>query len=103
MKKSLIIILIVGFMISFSNDSIGASKKLWWQKWNRYPNVPRIQAEQVKSLVRSGKKIVFIYAGYAVKEVVCGSLILPYNLVPPFADGSRIKLRIPKTAWIMCY
>lgn len=83
-------------------SSVGAGQ-LWWQKWSRYPKVPRVTAGEVKTLMLSGQKMIFVYAGYKVKEVVCGSLIIPYTLVPPYADGSKVKLHIPKNYWIMCY
>jgi len=74
-----------------------------WKKWDNFPDVPRITAKQVKDLMLAGKKMVFIYAGYETKEVICGSFYVPYTLVPPKADGSRVGIKIPKDYWIMCY
>ena len=34
----------------------------WWKKWNPYPEVPKITAKEVKRLMTSGEKVVFIYA-----------------------------------------
>jgi len=90
-----LVVLLVG-------STAGAGQK-WWQKWPTHPKVPKITAKQVRILLNSGHKMVFVYAGYKVKRVVCGSLIIPYGLVPPFGDGSRVRLRIPKDYWIMCY
>jgi hypothetical protein len=75
----------------------------WWQKWDNYPKVPRITAKEVKNLMLAGEKIVFVYAGYEIDQVVCGSYYIPYTKVPPNSDGSRVDFRIPKDYWIMCY
>ena len=82
-----------------------ANAQEWWQTWEVYPKVPKISAKEVKERFLAGEKMVFVYAGFEVKEVVCGSLIIPYNLVPPSNDGSSIsiKYRIPKDYWVMCY
>lgn len=79
------------------------AEQYWWQKWSLYPDVPRITAKEVKRLFLSGQKMVFVYCGYKIKEVVCGSYIIPYTLVPPYADGSKVRIRIPKNYWVMCY
>ena len=75
----------------------------WWQQWDSYPRVPKITAGEVKTMMLAGGKIAFVYAGYAVKEVVCGSYYIPYTEVPPSSDGSRVDLKIPKDYWVMCY
>ncbi len=76
----------------------------WWRSWETPPKVPEITAKMAKDLLLSGEKAVFVYAGYDVPEMVCGSLYIPYTLVPPYADGSRINLSsIPKDWWIFCY
>ena len=81
-----------------------AAQKAWWQTWDNFPKVPRIVAADVKTLVLSGQKAIFVYSGYKVPETVCGSVVIPYTLVPPNADGSRIVLdSIPKDYWIFCY
>jgi hypothetical protein len=82
----------------------GQSQKQWWQTWSNFPKVPKISADIAKKLVLSGEKAVFVYAGYKVDEFVCGSMELPYTLVPPNADGSRVNLSaVPKDAWVFCY
>ena len=100
-RKVLKILLIAAFAV-MAHTSANAEQP-WWKKWPRYPNVPRISAKQVKQLMLAGEKVVFVYSGYKVKEVVCGSFIIPYTLVPPYADGSKVKIRLPKDYWIMCY
>ena len=75
----------------------------WWQKWDNYPKVPKITASQVKQYMLSGEKIIFVYAGYEVDQVVCGSLYIPYTKVPPSGDGSTVTIPVPKNYWIMCY
>ena len=80
-----------------------ANAQEWWQKWDNYPKVPRITAKEVKQLMLANEKIVFVYAGYEVDQVVCGSFYIPYTWVPPFNDGSSVNLRFPKDYWIMCY
>jgi len=83
--------------------SVGFSKE-WWQTWDNFPKVPKISAATAKELVTSGQKVIFIYAGYKVSEKLCGSGAIPYTLVPPNANGSRVDLRaIPKDYWILCY
>jgi len=83
-------------------DTVTAEKK-WWEKWDPFPKVRRITAKQVKYLMQKDEKIVYIYSGYKIDKIVCGSLVLPYTAVPPYGDGSKIKLRIPKDWWLMCY
>jgi hypothetical protein len=100
MKRILLLLSVFVFILSF--DNVNAEKK-WWQEWPRFPKGNRITAKQVKQLQQAGSKMVFVYSGYEVNEVVCGSLIIPYNKVPPEADGSRIRVRIPKDWWVMCY
>jgi hypothetical protein len=93
------------FTLVFPLDCVNADKK-WWKKWPRFPKGLRITAEQVKLVQHSGERVIFVYSGYEGgegDEVVCGSLIIPYLKVPPFADGSTVRLRIPKNCWIMCF
>ena len=93
----------IALIVAICLPSLGAQKK-WWQTWPNYPKVPRITASEVKQIVLSGQKAIFVYSGYEVREMVCGSLIITYGLVPPQADGSRVNLTgIPKDAWIFCY
>ena len=79
------------------------SPKPWWKKWNNFPNAPRITASSMKQLMLAGEKMIFVYAGYKTEKVICGSIFIPYTSVPPNADGSKARLRIPKDYWIMCY
>jgi len=75
----------------------------WWQKWDNFPKVPRITAKEVKQMMLANEKIVFVYAGYEVDEVVCGSFYIPYTSVPPYSDGSMVNFKIPQDYWVMCY
>jgi hypothetical protein len=100
------ILLVIILCLIFSSPIHAQKDKKWWEKWDPYPKdpkVPRITAKQVKNLMLAGEKIVFVYAGYKVNEVVCGSFYVPYTLVPPGADGSGVRIKIPKNYWIMCY
>lgn len=98
--KRIIIIFSFLIFILISNVSYGQE---WWQKWDSYPKVPKVTAKQVKSMMLSGEKIIFVYAGYEVQKVVCGSFYVPYTKVPPFSDGSTVNFKISKDYWIMCY
>lgn len=101
MKRIWLFLMMVCVMGFF--EPAGA-EELWWKKWQAHPkDMPRITAKEVKALMMSGEKILFVYAGYKIDSVVCGSVVVPYTLVPPFGDGSRAKLKIPKDVWIMCY
>lgn len=80
-----------------------AHPEQWWKKWDNFPEVPRITGKQIKDLMLAGEKIVFVYAGYKATEVICGSYYIPYTLVPPRADGSKVRIKIPRDYWIMCY
>jgi len=80
-----------------------ANAQEWWQKWDNYPKVPRITAKEVKQLMLANEKIVFVYAGYDVDDLVCGSLYIPYTIVPPNSDGSTVKIPVPRDYWVMCY
>ncbi len=98
-KKAIITLL----LMSVSQVLAGAEKE-WWRKWDNFPNVPKISAAQTKALMLSGEKIVLVYSGYRVPEIVCGSLTIPYTLVPPNANGARVNLSmIPKDWWVLCY
>ncbi len=105
MKKASILISIasVFFILGYSE----ASEKTWWQKWDAFPKndkAPRIMPDMVKRIVNTGAKMVFVYAGYDVPTTLCGSIYIPYTLVPPESDGSSVNLKaLPKDIWIMCY
>jgi hypothetical protein len=98
--KKIIIMLI--FLILFFISNVTSAQE-WWQKWEVYPKVPKISAKEVKERYLAGEKMVFVYGGYEVKEVVCRSLIIPYTLVPPSNDGSSVNYQIPLDYWILCY
>lgn len=101
--KKLTITLCLSFVFLFC-ASVDAEQ--WWKKWDAFPKdpkVPRITAKQVKDLMLAGEKVVFVYAGHKTGSVVCGSFYVPYTLVPPKADGSGVRIKIPKDYWIMCY
>ena len=105
MKNTIRIILLL-LSLCFVNSGL-CEEKQWWKKWDAFPKgnkAPRIMPEKVRELMMAGEKVVFVYAGYDVDTVLCGSLYLPYTLVPPQSDGSRVNLKaLPKDGWIMCY
>jgi hypothetical protein len=79
-------------------------EKMWWESWDNFPQVPKVTAAQAKMIVSGGQKAVLVYSGYKVQAVVCGSLVIPFQFVPPNADGSRINLAsIPKDYWVLVY
>jgi hypothetical protein len=80
-----------------------ARAQKWWELWDDFPKVPKVTAREVKDMMLAGEKIIFVYAGYAVTEIVCGSLFIPYTKVPPRGDGSTVTVTFPKDYWIMCY
>jgi len=96
------IIIMLGFLILILISPVAHGQE-WWQTWEVYPKVPRITAKEVKNLMLANEKIVFVYAGYEVDKVVCGSLYIPYTKVPPNSDGSAVNFRFPKDYWVMCY
>ncbi len=105
MKKKVILFTMM-FMV-MSAYAFGETKKPWWKEFSAFPGpdkAPRIMPDQVKRMLQSGEKMVFVYAGYDVEKVLCGSVYVPYTLVPPETDGSRVNLKVfPKDIWIMCY
>lgn len=96
------IIIMLGFLISTLISNVSYAQQ-WWQKWDNYPRVPKKTAKEVKQMMLAGEKIVFVYAGYKVDYIVCGSFYIPYTLVPPHSDGSRVNFKISKDSWVMCY
>lgn len=104
MKKKAILFTMM--LMAISVYTFGG-EKTWWQKFSNFPKddkAPRIMPDQVKRMLKAGEKMVFVYAGYDVDKILCGSMYLPYTLVPPEADGSRVNLKaFPKDIWIMCY
>ncbi len=105
MKKKISMILLMACVCLVS--VVHSKEKQWWEKWDRFPKedkAPRIMPNEVKKLMMAGEKMVFVYTGFDVEKVVCGSLYIPYLLVPPEHDGSRINLKpVPKDWWVMCY
>jgi hypothetical protein len=96
------IIIIPIFLILILISTVAYCQE-WWQTWDSYPKVPRITAREVKKMMLAGEKIIFVYAGYKVDTVVCGSFYIPYTKVPPNSDGSSVNIRFPKDYWIICY
>ena len=93
------ILLIASFYIASTSHA-----RQQWQAWETHPKVPEISATAAKELVLAGENVIFIYTGYKVPEWLCGSLYIPYTLVPPSSDGSRVALTsIPKDWWVLCY
>jgi hypothetical protein len=82
---------------------VQADAQRWWEQWNDFPKVPKITAREVKNMWLSGEKITFVYTGYSVTDIVCGSLFIPHTKVPPRGDGSTVTFAFPKDHWIMCY
>ena len=103
-KQAWIILLLL--VLTFSLPVSGARVPPDWKQWNAFPkgtDAPRYTADRIQELLLAGEKMVFIYAGYEVDEIVCGSLYLPYTLVPPFGDGARVNLSVPKDTWMVAY
>lgn len=96
---------IIILLIIFGSFSIANAGKIPtnWQGWNRYPKVPRITGSQIKQLMMSGERIIFVYAGYEIEKTICGSIFIPYLKVPPYASGSNYNLKIPRDTWLFAY
>lgn len=93
-------------VLGFTSLALGAKTPSNWRNWDAYPkgsDAPRYTADRIQDLVLAGEKMVFIYAGYETGKVVCGSIYLPYTLVPPSGSGSRVNLNIPKDTWMVAY
>jgi hypothetical protein len=104
MRKKILIISIILLLFGYSSMLQAGKVPANWKNWNRYPDVPRITGEQIKHMMLSGEKIIFIYAGYEIGESICGSIFIPYNKVPPFGSGSGYSnLKFPKDAWLFAY
>jgi hypothetical protein len=103
-KKVLLFIGSLGLICLLAKPLDSREPEKWWKKWpSAAKEAPRISADQVSQLFLSGARVVFVYAGYEKSEIVCGSIYIPYTLVPPRRDGSGVKLGLPKDTWIMCY
>ncbi|SDT96943.1 hypothetical protein [Desulfobacula phenolica] len=100
--KYLFIVLFLFFIFPY----FSTAEEKWWQKWPKHPKGLRISIEDVKYLINKKEKISFVYAGYAGgegSEVVCGSLIIPYDKVPPNADGHQVKVKFSPDRWLLCF
>lgn len=75
----------------------------WYKSWNAFPDVPKMEQPAVEQLLRTNTPVIFIYAGYKVPELVCGTLLLTYTAVPPESDGSTVRFKAPKDAWVLVY
>jgi hypothetical protein len=103
MRNFLILLVALTFIFSQPFGAAGNNLK-WWQKWPRYPKGYRISAKEVMQLQLRGERMMFVYGGYEVDEIVCGSHIIPYNKIPPYGDGSAVgRFPVPKDWWIICY
>lgn len=103
MKK---LLLFLAFVLLLALPATAGSKVPYnWKSWDSYPDVPRISAAFVaKTLLDKEEKIVLIYAGYEKSRVICSSIFLPYNLVPPHGSGARINLPdFPKDTLMVAY
>ncbi len=97
-----ILTIILFFLFSLGNASAQGVPD--YKSWDRHPqHMPRITAEEVRQLMLSGENILFVYAGYEVEEVVCGSVFISYLWVPPSGDGSMVRPTFPKDWWVLAY
>ncbi len=106
MKKRISAVLFLLMFLGAASVALGAKTPPNWKEWNMFPkgaDAPRYTAERVQELLVSGEKMVFVYAGYQTDTVICGSIFLPYNWVPPVGSGSRVSLNIPKDTWMVAY
>ncbi len=94
--------IMVGVLVLTLVSNVAYAQK-WWEEWDSHPTVPKITAGEVKTMMLAGEKIAFVYAGYRVDEIVCGSFYIPYTKVPPNSDGSTVNFKVPKNYWVMCY
>lgn len=103
MRSCGVFILLTVLSLRFTTALAAPAEQKWWKTWPNYPNVARISADTAKSIVKSGDKVAFVYAGYKKESVVCGSVFVDFMWVPPNGDGSRVKLNLPKDYWLLCY
>jgi len=94
--------LLLGFCLT-SGVALAGIAAPDWKKWDNYPDVQRMTADQIQELLVAGEKIVLIYAGYRTRNIICGSIYLPYTMVPPNASGAAVNLKIPKDTWMVAY
>jgi hypothetical protein len=106
MKVRLAAVIFIILYLGASTAAFGGPVPPNWKNWDAYPKgvkAPRYTAERIQDMLLAGEKMVFIYAGYDTNSIVCGSIFLPYTLVPPFGDGSKVSLNIPKDTWMVAY
>ncbi len=106
MTARLAAVLFIFLFLGAASAAFGGPVPPNWKYWDAYPKgaeAPRYTADRIQQLLLAGEKMVFIYAGYETSRVVCGSIYLPYTLVPPFGDGSMVNLSIPKDTWMVAY
>ncbi|MDO3379726.1 hypothetical protein [Geoalkalibacter halelectricus] len=102
----ILIILFCFLFVGLPDVSMSAKTPPNWRDWPTHPKgdiAPRMTASQVREIFLSGEKMVFVYAGYLTESVVCSSIFLPYNAVPPFGNGARVNLDLPKDTWMVAY
>ena len=101
MRFKIVTILLSLLVVSASAFCEGVPSN--WRAWDRYPEVTRYSAERVQDLLIAEEEMVLIYAGYETDKVICGSLYLPYTLVPPYSSGSKVNPKISKDTWMVAY
>ena len=67
------------------------------------PNIPRITAQAIKEIIRTGKKYIFIDSCTFGKSHVCGAIFISHLWVPPYGPNRIKRIRIPKDYYIFCY
>jgi rhodanese-related sulfurtransferase len=105
MKKTAVFFAaLLTLLIAVNADSLD-KKQEWCKKTDADDKAPRISAEEVRRMLLSKEKIIFVYSGSGnIKQVLCGSIYIPSSLVPPMSDGSKLNLAaIPKDYWLICY
>ena len=106
MKTNALTGFLLFFLLGFTSIAIGGKVPPNWKDWDAYPkgaDAPRYTAARIQDLLLADEKMVFIYAGYETDRVVCGSIYLPYTMVPPFGNGAKVNLNIPKDTWMVAY
>ena len=102
MKKFVLSLLFL--LIVVCPASAGSKVPPNWGAWEVHPEVERISAPMVADLLMKGEKMVFVYAGYKKADVICSSIFMPYNKIPPYEDGSSINMPdFPKDTLMVVY
>jgi len=71
MRRLLISFSIILILIFISSSYAFGDQKL--------QNIPRITVKDIQRLMAIGAKVLFVYSGYEVDKIVCGSLYMPYT------------------------